>query len=273
MSLSNDLCRQYFTRPAIHIFFLGFMGSFVLGGIFIGLVSDAENSVAGWFIAGFMLFLTAIFYLPFIWSMRVKLSAEGVLVRAAGCKVSTTWDNLEQFYRAHGPHFGLVTRAPMSGRGVEKLRLYRNLTYAGEPRYDEAERQWFFEGRYLPLRGFDHIVRSGVIQREIARHRPGLPGLEAEPPPVPATEKGPVKYWVWVLIAVCILAGIFTTQLPPEIERRIDRIIGFILCAAGSLRVAISSISCWRGGLRLLGSLYAILAVMLALLSIAALAR
>ena len=67
------------------------------------------------------------------------------------------------------------------GKGVERLRRYRDMGSYGQFRYDELERQALLEGRYIPLQGFDHVVRSRARQRELARFVPGLAGLDVDP--------------------------------------------------------------------------------------------
>ncbi|MEO8135667.1 MAG: hypothetical protein ABI831_17025 [Betaproteobacteria bacterium] len=272
MTAASATRRQFFMRPVAHVTFLGIMGTFVLVGILIALFDDTARG-AGAFVAVFMLFLTAVLYLPLIWYQRVKLTDNGIMVRALGCTVATGWDNLEQFILRPGGSAGIVTRKPMTGSGVERLRRYRNLGYNGIPRHDEDERQWLLEGRYLPLQGFNHAVKNGALQREIAQFSPALPGLHADPAarPVDRSRKA-LPWWFWVVIALLVGGSVAAGLLmPPAMQQRVGAVLGLLMCVLGSLRVAISAISCWRGQLRLFAMLYALLAVLLALLALAAL--
>jgi hypothetical protein len=155
----------------------------------------------------------------------------------------------------------------MTGKGAERLRRYRNLSSYGQPFYDEAEQQWFLEGRFIPLRGFEHIVKGRRIQREIARHVPDLPGLEPDQTLMAATA-GPAKpkltagFWVAIIIALTVTG--FLVLLPRETQGGAMSILFFIVCAVGSVRMAIAAYLTWRARFRLLGFLYALLAGMLA---------
>lgn len=262
---------QFFARPVAHVFGAGITGSMALSFLLIGIFADEKGRGALFFLAGVMIVFTLALYVPFVYHMRVILDPGGVIVRATGCKVSAAWEGVERFYRAHGPHYGLVAREPMSGKGVEKLRRYRFLTVARQLRYDEAELQWLEEGRYLPLQGFDHAVKSGALQRAIARFSPSLPGLDESPSGSPP-ERLKLKPWFWILLAVLIAAGVYMSTMPPEIRRVSDRIVGIIACGAGSARFAISAITLWSVKLRILSVLSGLLAVILALLALALLA-
>jgi hypothetical protein len=264
-SVSSDF-RQYYARPILHLMFLVPMGGFTLLGLLLGIFGQGSDSRAGWLVAGILLLITLPSYW-LIWRMRVRLSRLGISVLGPGCKVETNWENLESFYCRPG-HAGLVTRGPMTGKGVERLRRYRNLA-SYQPSYDEAELQWLLEGRYFPLRGFEHIVKKRIIQKAIARHVPDLPGLVADPTaPAPAagTRAPKLTTSFWIAIGISVVAiGILVIQ-PQRVQNRAMSILVLIMCMVGSLRMAIAAYVTLRARFRLLGFLYALLAMMLALL-------
>ena len=165
--------------PWLHALFLVFMGFFAgIGLLILKMGGRGHDDHVAWYALGFMELLALLLYVPLVWYQRVKLGPRGVLVRALGCHVATSWENVERFHFRDFSHVGLVTRQPLVGKDAEKLRQTSDLNYYGLAVYDESERRWLRDGRYLPLKGFYRQGNGTSMQRVIQSFSPGLQGLQ-----------------------------------------------------------------------------------------------
>jgi hypothetical protein len=257
---SPPASRQFFARPGVHVMVLAPLGLLLAAGIAAAIAEP--NKEAGRVIAGLAVALTAIFYFPFVWRIRLRLGPSGIRASAPLCVLEATWDNVEHFYRC-GTHAGIVTRRPLTGKGPERLR--KSLLSLNP--YDAQENEWLQENRYIPLRGFEHAVKNGAVERAVAAW---AQSAAAEPVPPPPAERVPVK--VWIIVGLCIVGGILSvTVLPANIERRVSSIVLFAALLAGTVSAFAHGLILWRLRARVMGGMEILLSAILALLTLAAL--
>lgn len=234
--------------------------AFMLGMGIWAAVAIPENREGGWAVVGLIIVLVLIFY-PLIWRIRLRLSPEGVLATAPLCRLETTWDNVERFYQC-GPRAGLVTRLPLEGKGPGRLLNSMNSV---KP-YDAQEVSWMSEFRYIPLRGFEHAVKSGAVEQAVQ-----MWSQKAMAPALPEPAPEPVPVWIWLIIAGLIGLGILVSYLPDHIEARTTSILQFVALLAATVSTFCRSILLWRRQSRTLSVMLFVLSLLFALLAFAAL--
>jgi hypothetical protein len=252
--------QRFFARPFVHWVSLSPMLFLFAAGVLI-LATGGSGELGGVFI-GLAVVLTLLIYLPFVFRIRLHLTPQGVCARAPLCHLETPWSNIERLYRC-GKQAGFVTREPLTGKGPARLADTRDsYTYC-----DPSEAEWIRLHRYIPLRGFEHAVKSGAVERAVAAWGAGVP-VEESPPPAPV--RIPLK--LWLLIAALILLGFALTLLPESASGPVLRILQVIGLTAGAVGTGAHGVHLWRQRSRLLSVMQFILSAVLGLLAIAALA-
>lgn len=235
------------------------MSLMLVGGVAAAL-TQPENSEGGWAVAGVTVLLLLVFY-PLIWRIRLRLSPEGVLTAAPWVRLETAWDNIERFYQC-GKHAGFVTRRPLAGKGPR--RLVASMQSLNP--YDAEEIAWLHAHRYIPLRGFEHAVKSGAVEEAVQAW-----ARKAVAPALPEPAPDSVPVWVWLLIAAIIGLAVGLSFLPEPIEGRITSILQFIALLAATVSTFARALLRWRAQSRTLGVMLFLLSLLLALLTFAAL--
>ena len=140
---------------------------FALGGL--SIIAWDHGGLAGW-----MLLLIGLPLGLLTWFLRqstaLTISSQGIRLSGFG-SMETSWSDVEKLYLV-GTQAGIVTRTAMSGKLSDRFARERYWAPYNIPVYDEAARQWLEEHRYIPLRGFEHALKSGRLQAEIRRYRP-----------------------------------------------------------------------------------------------------
>lgn len=104
---------------------------------------------------------------------RLELSSDGVYLRPIACPMQTTWNNIRHVTLDRGRE-GLVTRQPMTGKGVDRFRALRNFRMGGTETYDEVQRAGLAAGRFMPIEAFAYWIRKGTMIDDIEQWAPDL---------------------------------------------------------------------------------------------------
>lgn len=258
MATATPPARQFFARPGVHILVLVPMALLFIGGI-ASLVGDPGNA-AGGILTGLAVVLTLILYIPFVYRIRLRLGPAGVRASAPLCVLETTWDNVERLY-LRGTHAGIVTRQALSGKGPERLR--KSLLSINP--YDEQENEWLSQDRYIPLRGFEHAVKSGAVERAVTAW---AERAVTAPEPAPPPQRVPLK--AWIIIGLCIAAALIVVSMGGVVEKRVSSIVLFAGLLAGTVGAFCHGLLLWRHKARFTGGMELLLSLILAVLAFAA---
>jgi hypothetical protein len=145
------------------------------------LVEPTKNAL----VAGLILF--AFFMLCGLglerWLSRVRLvlSPAGPKLIQIGYILETDWPNVVGVRLDRGRE-GLITRAPLEGKGAARIASLREMSIQGMPMYDARQQALLGERRLIPIEPFGWYLRRGPLMEDITRF---APHLEADRPAGP----------------------------------------------------------------------------------------
>ena len=211
---------------------------------------------------------------------RLILSPEKIVWRQLGCRMETTWDNIEAVRLDRGRE-GFLSKEPLSGPGVKRMAAARGTGMRGIPLYDEQQREALAEGVLMPLDPFAYAIRDGSLLADIERWAPDVAArirteldrvaqCEAERKKVPLPPKERRGRWiVGGLIIGALALGIGSASMGPNVAGQVTHAISALAVAV----FALSSLHrCWHAFRRRAWSraLFLLLTIVLSLWSIAA---
>lgn len=164
--------RTYFVSP-LRRWLLGLvLGPIVAFLLVLGVSSEAADRPAFLITAGLVFLIGLPFHL-IVARTRLVLSSTGVQLRQTGYALAADWGDIEHLDLTPGRE-GLVTRAPMAGKGAARLARFRFAGAGGAQLYDDEQQRLLAERRLIPIEAFAWHLRHGALGEDIARFAPHL---------------------------------------------------------------------------------------------------
>ena len=162
--------RQYFLLAAAAFFCL-FPTALVVGGLISG---DTAAASAGMITACIMLPFVA-FMLFWAYYPRLTVDASGINLRGTIglASIFVPWKNVERL-RLTPMSEGFILRDPLDTKATQKLRNYSGVVLRGAAMYDQEQRQFMSDLRYVPFEAFAHWLDRGTLLRAIEQYAPNL---------------------------------------------------------------------------------------------------
>ncbi len=157
-----------------------YLGWIICGSIallFLGeayLVPSPRQESDGLKFAGATFFVMGGFVSLLVRTTSLEVSPEGICLQRVGGAVETKWSNLSGVLLKPG-HEGLITVAPLTGKGADMLSAMRNTTYYYSRFYSEEERELLGQRRFIPIAAFAWHLRKGRrLRDDLLRYAPQL---------------------------------------------------------------------------------------------------
>ena len=201
--------KTYRMGPGKRAFMLGtaavLTGIPLVIGIF-GAIEGNKDAIAA-AVAIFLAMSFAIFILVFFaWFPRMTFDRDGITTRGSigFSSVTVPWHNIETFYWLPGKE-GLVLRQSQQVKALQKLKNWAHITYQGSPMYDDQQREWIMQERYVQLSPFAHAFLHGDALEQLDALQPRLAELLRGMLPAYAEQKGKDRRAVWWALGLIVL--------------------------------------------------------------------
>jgi len=281
MESDTAAVRSYRISPIRRSMIWWILGPFLLMGLGIMIFGEEKSRGAGFII----ILVTAPWLLFWKWYMgriRLELSPEGVTHRQGKLVMHAPWTQVERV-RLDWSREGIILREPLEGRAAERLAAIRGIWISGVPHYDEEQQQLMGQHRVIPIDPFAYLLRNGRLLAAFDEWAPELGKatratieerkLQKRLPKLPATPRQQMKlFWFIVPMGTLIGLGVWAGVAPDSQAARITEwTINVVYTGAMPLLAFVaawSSRNSFRSGSKVLGIMFALLAVVLLLWSL-----
>jgi hypothetical protein len=205
----------YHMSPRRRWLLLGMGGLLILGPgamIVIGSVIGDNALVAVGIIFSLMMSPLAIFLFWMGNFPRLTVSPQGIVARGVVgfSTVEVPWDGIEKLLMRPNKQ-ALVLRVPLNTKAAKRLSRWRHMTYRGVPMYDDEQKQYIAEERYVQIAVFYYWFKHGELLNEIRAYAPRLgEQYDAQQGEFAEMKKKEAKEW---LIAAGIVAAIIAAMI------------------------------------------------------------
>jgi len=236
-------------------FFLGLPAILLISGVW----SRDEALITTGLIVGALMLPFAVYMLYCLRRPLLLLSAEGVLLRAAGGgEIRVPWDAIEALMLDSGAE-GLVLKEPLQNRVMQTQRNWAGTRVNGVSMTPEKNLPLIAEFRFIPLTGFAEWFEQGNL---LAAFQAFAPHLASDFPQrrgnVKEAARTARKVWIWIGVFVIVFFGLafWVAQTDLVGSPAWTRVSGWIL-KLGFIALAVGlSAAVWsnlRASRRLLG--------------------
>src|SRR3569833_249715 len=205
----------YHMSPRRRWLLLGIGGLLIAGpGVMIvsgSIIGDNALMAVG-FVFGLFMFPLAIFMIWMGNFPRLTVSPQGIVARGVVgfSTVDVPWDGIEKLLMRPNKQ-AFVLRSPLNTKAAKRLSRWRHMTYRGVPMYDDEQKQYIAEERYVQIAVFYYWFKHGELLNEIRAYAPRLgEQYDAQQIEFAEMKKKEAKEW---LIAAGIVAAIIVVSI------------------------------------------------------------